>query len=335
MRLKRAAWSQDGKSWAATKDATEATIGGKPAIEFAVQVEGTRAWFAWFVPYVLADARAAIAEATRGCRHATAFELARTRGGRPVPAVRIREPGIPDERRVGIWVQARQHPWELSGSWAAHGFLQWLVSDDPRAARLRQRTEIVVVPIMNVDGVEKGETMSAVNPNREWVAEPHYPEVAAAQKAIRELDGRGAGLRVFLDCHNYTYRGANALSFWWHSDFREGGATNEHAARMRRFEAACKAELEAPLKAGFVVMDNYLKDAEPGIPRMAARWVPAHCEGVVAFTLEFAVEQEGVPLVNPPGGQIRRGRLVGRTIERYVGEIGGDASQEHVERRAH
>ncbi|MCB1211957.1 MAG: zinc carboxypeptidase, partial [Verrucomicrobiales bacterium] len=67
-----------------------------------------------------------------------------------------------------------------------------------------ETTEIFIVPIMDVDRVATGDGGKEANPrdhNRDWTAEPVYPEVAAAQARLLALvkDGR---LKLFLDLHN-------------------------------------------------------------------------------------------------------------------------------------
>ena len=66
------------------------------------------------------DARALVDEAAAKCPHAKVFELCKTQEGRPVPALRIEQPGE-RRRRLGIWVQARQHAWESGSSWVCRG----------------------------------------------------------------------------------------------------------------------------------------------------------------------------------------------------------------------
>jgi len=139
-----------------------------------------------------------------GCRFpATAvLELCKSNEGRAVPMLQVSECDSP--QRIGIWVHARQHAWEAGSSWVCKGFTDWIVSDDARARALRKKALITIVPIMDVDNVERGAGGKGQKPNdhnRDWGDAPHFAEVRAAQKLISEQNAAGA-FDVFVDLHN-------------------------------------------------------------------------------------------------------------------------------------
>lgn len=110
--------------------------------------------------------------------------LCRSRGGREVPLLRVAAGPLPVERRPSVWVQARQHAWESGSSWVARGFGDWLLGDAEAARRLRERAEILIVPIMDVDNAATGNGGKDAVPhdhNRDWSAAPHWNETVAAQ----------------------------------------------------------------------------------------------------------------------------------------------------------
>ena len=126
------------------------------------------------------------AEAEKSSSAAKAFELAKTRGGRPVRGLRVSEATA--SKPPGIWVHARQHAWESGSCWVARGFTEWLVSDDADAKWLRANAEVFLVPIIDVDNAATGNGGKEANPrdhNRDWDDQPYYPEVAAAQQRLR------------------------------------------------------------------------------------------------------------------------------------------------------
>lgn len=194
----RATYSTDGKTW-------QHTAPGKregARIRYEVIGTGGPLWVAWGPPFTPRDTDALLAEAEKKLTGAKAFELARTREGRPVRGLRVSEATAP--RPPGIWVQARQHAWESGSCWVARGFTEWVVSDDADARWLRSQAEIFIVPIMDVDNAATGNGGKEAAPrdhNRDWDDNPVYPEVAAAQQRLRALVKEGR-LAVFLDLHN-------------------------------------------------------------------------------------------------------------------------------------
>ncbi len=194
----RATFSTDGKTWLHTAP------GRKDGARILYEVTGTGGplWVAWGPPFTPMDSDALLAEAEKRSPAAKSFELAKTRGGRPVRGLRVSEATAP--KPPGIWVHARQHAWESGACWVARGFTEWLVSDDAEAKWLRANAEVFLVPIMDVDNAATGNGGKEAAPrdhNRDWDDQPVYPEVAAAQQRLRALAAESR-LALFLDLHN-------------------------------------------------------------------------------------------------------------------------------------
>jgi hypothetical protein len=65
------------------------------------------------------------------------FELARSRQDRPVLAwSSVSERA--DQKKSGVWIQARQHAWESGSSWVAQGFVDWLCQLIPKTMQLSE-----------------------------------------------------------------------------------------------------------------------------------------------------------------------------------------------------
>jgi hypothetical protein len=79
-----------------------------------VTVSGTEAIFAWYVPYLLANAEAFAARQPELGDRLRVRELGRSEQDRPVHLFEIGAPLA--EGRPAIWIMARQHAWELGGS---------------------------------------------------------------------------------------------------------------------------------------------------------------------------------------------------------------------------
>lgn len=301
----RAAWSLDGKEWKHTPPG----VREKTRIRYTLEVPAKAAWFAWGPPYVLKDAAAAVERAAKALPEAKAFELCKSRDGHSVPAVRFPSS---DPARLGIWVQARQHAWESGGSWVCQGFLDWIASDDPRALELRKKAEIVVVPVMDADNVERGAGGKEQKPqdhNRDWSDAPHWPEVRAAQAEIKRMDAEGR-FDFFIDLHNPGAGDKSPFFFVSPADM----LSEKGRANLRRFLDGAKEEIVGPLKHKGMVRESG-KDYDPkNWERISKNWVSKNAKPhVVALTLETSWNTPESSAEN----YRRVGRELGLAIERY------------------
>jgi hypothetical protein len=282
-----------------------------------VRIDGTEAWFAWYVPYTLSDALSLVKRMESASDAAKGFTLATTREGNPVPAIRVNGHEQAGSDRKVVWVQARQHAWETSGSWVAEGFGAWLVSDDPAAQRLRRHCDIVVVPIMDVDSVEKGAGGKGQAPqdhNRDWTASPHWPSVKATQDMLKQFieDDR---LALFIDAHNPGWKG-NGLDFWW---IHDGGKTDLQAKNIGVFDRAIQAQVKT-MGGRIADKGQYLKD-KTDEPLLSVKWVTQYApDSVLAFSLEVQMPPPRGYAGTPPDYHVKLGAELGRVLEQYLRE---------------
>ena len=193
----RATFSTDGTIW----KHTDPGVLDKGRMRYQVAGSGGPIWVAWGPPFTPKDTDDLIAQAQSVLPDAKGFELSRTREGRPVRGLHL--PAATKDAPC-LWIQARQHAWESGASWVARGFSEWVVGDSAEAKQLRSRSEIFIVPIMDVDNVATGNGGKEANPrdhNRDWDDHPVYPEVEAAQKRLKQLAERRR-LGLFIDLHN-------------------------------------------------------------------------------------------------------------------------------------
>lgn len=309
----RPSFSTDGgKTWRFGAPAKAAK--DKPLTYVQELGEGvTSAHFAWYVPYLPADAAALVDRIAKASPHATRIELCRSEADLPVVGLRFREGDTPDERRFNVWVQARQHAWEAGGSWVAHGLAEWLGGDDPRARDLRQRASITLIPIMDVDSVQRGRGGKEQKPhdhNRDWSATPHWKAVQAAKAQATALDDAGR-LDLFIDLHDPGWSGG--VEFWCHA-YEE---MNEHRrARTDRFVAAVQTDMTGPLKYPGKIIDRYPIDT-PTAGIWACTKTRQH---VVGGTFEIGVGPPAGFTGAPPEHHLTCGRQLGLGIERYLRE---------------
>jgi hypothetical protein len=195
---KRASVSTDGKTW---KHSAPGKRSGKFHI-YEIKIPAETTWFAWGPTFVLADAKRLVENTATAKVGAKAYVLCKSQEGHEVPALRWEPKG--NDKQSALWIQARQHAWEAGSSWVCQGLVEWLASDDETAKKLRQTARIHIVPIMDVDNVERGAGGKNQIPhdhNRDWSDQPRYPEVAAAQDWIKRLN-KESTFALFLDLHN-------------------------------------------------------------------------------------------------------------------------------------
>lgn len=301
------AWlSSDGKTWTAS-DA--GTLSAEKVMTYKIKATASEMSFAWGPPFVPSDAEALLAEIAMKLPDARRFELAKTKGGRPVNGISIGDVNAPHQ----VWVGARQHAWEAGGSQVGRGFIRWYASDE--AKTVRSKACLHFIPIMDVDNVAVGAGGKESVPrdhNRDWAAEPIYPEVAAAQGMIREIQAK-RGLDVFIDLHN---PGATDPVYFY-GPFGFERMTGMQQRNYQRWMDLAATSITQPVK----VVSKYrfatyvTTDEERG--RMSSGWVR---QNSAPFTISVTLETGwNYPVMSVEGyGQIGAG--LGRTLAAYLDE---------------
>lgn len=303
----RAAYSLDNKTWSHTSPGKR---NGR-RITYQQTVDARECWFAWGPPFLVENAQELVDRAAKNSPHAQAFELCKTRAGRSVPALVVRQEGVEEAERRGVWIQARQHAWESGSSWVCRGFTEWLISDDPQAEALRKQAVITIVPIMDIDNVAigaGGKNQVPQDHNRDWSDNPHWNSVRAAMKHIRELDQEGR-FDMFIDLHN---PGADARNPYFYIPPKDllSKAGREN---LSRFLATSRLEITGPLTFKGDVRESGAS-YDKNWKQISKNWVNVNTKGhVVAVTLETAWN---TPNSHTEGYQTV-GQQLGKAIERY------------------
>jgi len=102
-----------------------------------------------------------------------------------------------------VVVVSRQHPPETTGSQAMMRFVETLVADTPLARRFRAKFAVLLVPLVNPDGVAAGHwrhNAHGVDTNRDWGIWDQ-PETRAVRDAIQAVRARGS-LHFHVDFHS-------------------------------------------------------------------------------------------------------------------------------------
>ncbi len=304
----RATFSLNGQTWLQTAPGEH----NGQRIVYQQKIDQTDAFFAWGPPFTTADAERLVESIAGRSPHAEAFTLCTTREGRPTRALRIRE-GDSTARRKGVWIQARQHAWESGSSWVGKGFIEWLVSDEKAATRLRQQATIVFVPIMDVDNVHRGaggKNQVPQDHNRDWTDTPYWRSVAAAQQLIRQMDQNGE-FDVFVDLHN---PGPNNRQPYFYIPGDEV-LSEARRTKLQEFLRISKEQIRGPLSFEGSVIPSGKKYDPQQWQAISKNWVATHCrEHVVSVTLETAWNTPN----STTDGYRQVGRELGQSISRFL-----------------
>jgi hypothetical protein len=103
-----------------------------------------------------------------------------------------------------IFIIGRQHPPEVTGFFALKAFVETVVSDKILAEEFRKNYNIIVVPLVNPDGVDNGHwrhNINGVDLNRDWI-EFNQHETKAVSDEIKNIIDNGGELKFFIDFHS-------------------------------------------------------------------------------------------------------------------------------------
>lgn len=107
-----------------------------------------------------------------------------------------------------VIIVSRQHPPEITGTLGLMAFIERVLKEDDLAGSFRQNIGVMLVPLMNPDGVREGHwrhNLAGVDLNRDW-KEFRQPETRVVRDWIEEtLKERRAHPLLFLDFHSTHY----------------------------------------------------------------------------------------------------------------------------------
>jgi hypothetical protein len=123
--------------------------------------------------------------------------------GRPIVALNTME----SNGKKLIVVLSRQHPPEVTGYMAMQAFVRTVTGNTPLAQKFRKQYQLVLLPMLNPDGVDEGNwrhSVAGVDLNRDWDGFKQ-PETAAASRYLMGLMERQKAQVYFgIDFHS-TY----------------------------------------------------------------------------------------------------------------------------------
>lgn len=135
----------------------------------------------------------------------TLTDLGRSVPRLPVYGYLISDP-TPGPREIVV-ITTGNHPNETTGSYTFEGMIDFILSDDPRAARMRELADFYVYPNSNPDGRWAGHARTSVeNPNvdhnRDWDDPTGYTELTILTNAMKADTNSQADW--FFDFHAFN-----------------------------------------------------------------------------------------------------------------------------------
>ena len=293
-----AAISDDGRAWSRTAPGERRGN----ATTYRIAAPSGTVWIAWGPPFGPTDAANFISNLARAHPFVKPFTLAVSREGRQAPAARFIEGDRPVTQRPGVWIIARQHAWEAGGTWVGVGLAEWLAGDSESAQWVRQNAEVFFVPVMDVDHVASGDGGKEClpqDPNQDWSAEPHWPEVAAVEKGVLALAGEGR-MDLLVDLHNPGANATQVTVYLTPTNYLGAQA----AANQNQFFASLRREVTQPLS---VAAEPIWDGPGPHWATLSCPWVYRHTNPqTVAVTVETAW--------NTPAGTTNGYKAVGQQL---------------------
>jgi hypothetical protein len=124
--------------------------------------------------------------------------LGRSIDGRPIQAL------LTEKKAEVVYLFGRQHPPEVTGGLAMQSFVDEVFTDTALARQFRERFMLVLVPLINPDGVEAGHwrhNLGGRDLNRDW-GPFTQPETQSIKRLIDELDAENIAPKLMLDFHS-------------------------------------------------------------------------------------------------------------------------------------
>jgi len=146
-------------------------------------------------------------------------EIGLSTQGRPINALSISE----SDGSNLLVILSRQHPPELTGYNEMISFVETISGENRIARKFRNKFKVLVVPMMNPDGVDNGHwrhCVGGIDLNRDW---RHFnqPETYAFRKFIlEEIEQNNAMVRYGIDFHS-----TNRDLFYLHEEKALPGGT--------------------------------------------------------------------------------------------------------------
>ncbi len=172
-------------------------------------------------PTISSDANLVIGQSPGGID-----DLGRTINPRDLWGFKVTDNAVPSAGKTQIVLASGLHAGEVLGNHTLEGTINFLLSNDPRAAELRKTSEFFIYPMLNPDGRFAGNNRATIatpnsDPNRNW--SPTFPGKTWFGEPEIQLSGEammadlhtatGGTAEYFIDYHSTITTSANANDF--------------------------------------------------------------------------------------------------------------------------
>lgn len=193
-----------GRSWSWLGAASIRHTAEELSFHYAFAPNEEKVRFSSVIPYQLADLEAFL-EKHRGNASLEVREHCRTRGDRVCPQLRVGK--VSGDAAYRVALTARHHACESLASYVLEGVLEGMLAPDETGAWLRENVEAFVAPMVDLDGVERGEQGKGRRPwdhNRDYQGPGIYPEVRALREQLPAWSQGKLALALDLHCPTLT-----------------------------------------------------------------------------------------------------------------------------------
>jgi len=123
------------------------------------------------------------------------------------PLLMLEEVDAPDVEKPYVVLIGRQHPPEVTGAQALQPFVETIWADTELAKKFRAEFNLIVIPLVNPDGVARGNwrhNVGGLDLNRDW-GPFTQPETQAMKRVLDRFKSGEDEIALFLDFHS-TWR---------------------------------------------------------------------------------------------------------------------------------
>jgi hypothetical protein len=220
-------YSYDNETWQHFSP-SEVSRPDKLTLRIRKKFASDKVWLARFHPYTYSDLLA-YQEKLKQSRYVEISSLGDSSEGRDIPVWTITNPAVRAASKSRVVIHARTHPGELASSYLLEGLVNYLLSRDSGAQRLRNRLIFEIVPMLNPDGVVAGNnrvTTYGVNLEGKWYARTSNPflldlervphEVRLFYRKIRNVLEERAPVTMALNLHSSAGEPEDGVFFFPH-----------------------------------------------------------------------------------------------------------------------
>lgn len=283
--------SYDRDNWVGIEDKSWNEDG--TVLTFKQRFTQSPAWICSFFPFT-SDHITRFIEQRKAGPFFKAGSIGKTREGREMRMYTITDGAVAETEKRVILFTTLQHDLETTGAMAQEGICRFLLSDDPRADKLRRAFVFYVVPMMDPDGIADGMVYCPVgNMNRQWGLNT-TPETTCVEQFVKDLAARGRKVDLFMDFHGWCTPERTTVFMMLGKEIADEESEKESVRLADAIKPRLTGKVSTPIWRKMV---EYVTMGETDLRRLAPGWVKFEGGGRLAYSIEIFGEgtctQEG------------------------------------------